>query len=34
MTLTALKADAKEKGIKGYSAMKKDDLIEVLKHLA
>ena len=31
MTLTELKAVAKERGIKGYSTMKKDDLINVLK---
>jgi len=31
MTLTALKAVAKEKGIKGYSTMKKEDLINALK---
>ena len=30
-TLTELKAMAKEKGIKGYSTMKKDDLIKALK---
>ena len=30
MTLTELKAVAKEKSIKGYSTMKKDELIEVL----
>ena len=30
MTLTELKAEAKEKSIKGYSTMKKDELIEVL----
>ena len=30
-TLTELKAIAKEKGIKGYSTMKKSDLIEALK---
>ena len=30
MTLTELKAMAKEKSIKGYSTMKKDELIEVL----
>ncbi|MGN1338102.1 MAG: Rho termination factor N-terminal domain-containing protein [Candidatus Coprovivens sp.] len=30
MTLTALKAMAKEAGIKGYSAMKKDELIASL----
>ena len=31
MTLTELKAIAKEKGIKGYSTMKKDELISNLK---
>ena len=31
MTLTELKTIAKEKGIKGYSSMKKDDLINALK---
>jgi len=31
MTLTALKALAKEKGLKGYSTLKKDDLINLLK---
>ena len=31
MTLTELKAVAKDRGIKGYSTMKKDDLISALK---
>ena len=31
MTLAELKSVAKERGIKGYSTMKKDDLISVLK---
>ncbi len=31
MTLTELKAEAKEKGIKGYSTMKKEELLENLK---
>ena len=31
MNLTELKEIAKIKGIKGYSKMKKDELIEVLK---
>ena len=31
MTLTELKAIAKEQGIKGYSTMKKDELISNLK---
>ena len=31
MTLTELKAVAKEQGIKGYSTMKKDELISNLK---
>ncbi|MDD2505005.1 MAG: Rho termination factor N-terminal domain-containing protein [Bacilli bacterium] len=30
-TVTELKALAKKQGIKGYSTMKKDDLIKVLK---
>lgn len=31
MTLTELKTIAKTRGIKGYSTMKKDELISVLK---
>ena len=31
MTLTELKTVAKTRGIKGYSSMKKDDLINALK---
>ena len=31
MSLTELKAVAKEKGIKGYSTMKKEELLENLK---
>ena len=30
-TLAELKEIAKEKGIKGYSTMKKDELIDILK---
>ena len=31
MTLTELKAEAKAQGVKGYSTMKKDELIKNLK---